>query len=95
MSKVQHTPGPCIVVHRGELWHVMSPFGEVSSCSNEHTATIRAGELNAFWRKMGEPDLLAAVRRFVQNGVCTCHDGGPGFQCDYCQGIEAIRKVEG
>ena len=39
------------------------------------------------------PKLRAALERFVKNGVCTCVDGGPGFQCDVCEGAAALLQV--
>jgi hypothetical protein len=79
----------------GEIWQVEDGFG--------HTATVygddEEGAANARLIAAA-PDLLAALRLFVNEGPsrarqCNCDDYEPGIQCDQCIAWAAIDKAEG
>lgn len=56
----------------------------------------RIAEFNCIVLAVNAHDaLVAACERIARNGECTCHDGGPGFQCDVCEARAALAKATG
>lgn len=39
------------------------------------------------------PALVAALKRFCKLAGCNCAEGGEGFQCDVCEGRQALKDA--